>query len=116
MNSKLGYALVFAAFLTACGGASTSGNDTAPATSDAGVTEEARTCASIRSYVIKTAAENGVNIVKIYNPKTILNEPKKVSCSGRALVGSGQEAIVYYRNYQDSDGDWLVEYSERRLD
>lgn len=77
---------------------------------------EKKTCDSLRSEVIRAAATNGVNIVKIYDPKLIKDEPKKTSCSGRALVSSGQETILYYRDYQDDDGEWLVQYAEQRLD
>ncbi len=77
---------------------------------------EKKTCDSLRSEVIRVAATNGVNIVKIYDPKVVKDEPKKTSCSGRALVSSGQEAILYYRDYQDDDGEWLVQYAEQPLD
>jgi hypothetical protein len=77
---------------------------------------EKKSCDSLRSEVIRIAATNGVNIVKIYDPKVVKEEPKKTSCSGRALVSSGQEAILYYRDYQDDDGEWLVQYAEQPLD
>lgn len=75
--------------------------------------EVVRTCESIRPDVIRVAGDNGVTIVKIYDPKTISAEPKHISCSGRALVSSGVEAKIYYRNFQDGDGDWLVQYAEQ---
>ena len=93
-----------------CGSADTSANLAVEQQS------EKKTCDSLRSEVIRIAATNGVNIVKIYDPKLIKDEPKKTSCSGRALVSSGQEAILYYRDYQDDDGEWLVQYAEQPLD
>lgn len=77
---------------------------------------ETRTCESIRDDVIRTAAQNGVNIVKIYEPKTILDTPDKLDCSGRALVGTGQQATIYFRSFKDADGDRLIQYSETKLD
>lgn len=101
-----------AALLTACGG------DTKTASNDAKTEAptQTRTCENIRDEVIRVAGTNGVTIVKIYEPKTIKTEPTKISCSGRAVVSTGQEARIFYRDYQDEDGDWLVQYSEAPLD
>lgn len=105
------YIPLLAACLTGCDAGEEA---TAPAASP--TAEFVRTCDSITPEVIRTAATNGVTIVKIYDPKTIKTEPKKISCSGRALVSSGQEATIYYRSFQDEDGDWLIRYAEQRLD
>lgn len=75
-----------------------------------------RTCESIIPEVIRVAATNGVTVVKIYDPKTIKTEPKKISCTGRVLVSTGQEATIYYRDMQDKDGDWLIQYAEQPLE
>ena len=99
---------VLALLLSACGSADR--QPTPP------VAEVVRTCESIRSDIIKLAGERGFTIVKIYEPTTIKTEPKKVSCTGRAVVGTGEEAKIYYRNYQDQEGDWLVQYSEVPLE
>ncbi len=109
MYALSGFTLV--ASLSACG---PNGGQPAPASPP--TPQIVRTCDSIRPEVIRTAAANGVSIVKIYNPRTIKSEPKKVSCSGRALVSSGQEAKIYYRDFQDDDGDWLIQYAEKPLD
>lgn len=77
---------------------------------------EVRTCESIRDDVIRAAGQNGVNIVKIYDPKTVTDTPDKLTCTGRALVSSGQEAKIYYRSFKDADGDRLIQYSEEKLD
>lgn len=77
---------------------------------------EVRTCESIRDEVIRIAAQNGVNVVKIYDPETILDTPDKLTCTGRAMVSSGQEAKIYYRSFKDADGDRLIQYSEEKLD
>ena len=95
-----------------CGGGETTENNTVAVQAHI----DANTCDTIRAEVIRVAATNGVNIVKVYDPKTIKSTPTKAVCSGRALVSSGQEAKIYYRNYQDADGDWLVDYSDNRLD
>lgn len=100
--------------LSACGEPSqttTGGNADSPPTP-----EIVRTCESIRPEVIRVAATNGVTVVKIYDPTTIKAEPKKISCTGRALVSTGQEAKIYYRDVQDEDGDWLIQYSEQPLE
>lgn len=76
---------------------------------------EVRTCSSIRDAVIRTAAQNGVNIVKIYEPTTILDTPAKLDCSGRAVVSTGQQATIYYRSFEDADGDRLIQYGETKL-
>ena len=94
--------------LSACGSAT---NEPAPKPS---VT--VRTCESIREGIIRLAGERGVTIVKIYEPTPIKIEPKKVSCTGRAVVSSGQEAKIYYRAYQDQEGDWLLQYAEEPLE
>jgi hypothetical protein len=117
MNKHNYWVLALAANLTACGGSAPSTNtETASEAGAAAPSIESRTCESIRSDVIHIAAGNGVNIVKIYDPKVVKSEPKKISCSGRALVSSGQEATLYYRDSQDADGDWLVQYAETPLD
>lgn len=77
---------------------------------------EVRTCESIRDDVIRIAGQNGVHVVKIYEPKTIVDTPDKLDCSGRVLVSSGQETTLYYRSFKDADGDRLVQYSERKMD
>ncbi|PZT90761.1 MAG: hypothetical protein DI625_17140 [Sphingomonas sp.] len=77
---------------------------------------EVRTCESIRDDVIRIAGQNGVNIVKIYEPQTLVDTPDKLDCSGRVLVSSGQEAKLYYRSFKDADGDRLVQYSEQKMD
>ncbi len=115
MNKYSYVAITLAAMLSACGdGGSSTNTETVSAATTPSV--EAGTCESIRPDVIRIAAGNGVNIVKIYDPKVVKSEPKKISCSGRALVSSGQEAVIYYRDSQDADGDWLVQYAEEPLD
>lgn len=79
-------------------------------------TTEVRTCESIRDDIIRIAGQNGVNVVKIYDPKTIRDTPKKLDCTGRAMVSSGQEATIFYRSFEDADGDRLVQYSEQKMD
>lgn len=79
-------------------------------------TETIRTCESIRDEIIMLAEERGVTIVKIYEPTPVKIEPKKVSCKGRAVVGSGQEATIFYRAYEDEEGDWLIQYAEEPLE
>lgn len=114
-NTALTAALLPCALLaTSCGGSATTVDNTATATAQPHINSD--TCDTVRAEVIRVAANNGVNIVKIYEPKTIKSTPTKAVCSGRALVSSGQQAAVYYRTFQDADGDWLVEYSENRLD
>ena len=78
--------------------------------------EIVRDCDTIRDGIIRVAAENGVNIVKIYDPTPVESNPTKVSCSGIALLGSGLEAPMYYQAKQDKDGDWLLMYSDNELD
>lgn len=95
--------------LTAYGTADTEEQAAAP------VTETIRTCDSIRDGIINLASGRGVTIVKIYEPKTIIDKPEMISCSGRAMVDSGQQVTLYYRNYKDQEGDWLLEYSEEPL-
>lgn len=113
------YALnrVAAASLVALIGCNSS--QTAPGSSDTSATpvpEMVRTCESIRADIIGLATQRGVSIVKIYDPKAIKIEPKKVSCSGRAVVSSAQQTKLYYRNYMDEEGDWLLEYAEQPLE
>lgn len=100
-------ALASVAFLSACGSEEETQEAAVP------VAEPIRSCDSIRDGIIDLASTRGVTIVKIYEPKTITDEPKMISCSGRAVVDSGQQAKLYYRNYQDQEGDWLLEYSEQ---
>ncbi|QGP77773.1 hypothetical protein [Sphingobium sp. CAP-1] len=109
--------LMIAALLlvAGCGEAPTS-QSTGGEADRAAPSEIVRTCESIRSEVIRVAATNGVKVVKIYNPKTIKAEPKKISCKGRVLVSSGAEAEIYYRDMQDEDGDWLIQYAEQPLE
>ncbi len=115
MNRYSYLTITLAVVLSACGGEGSSTNtETVSETATRPV--EVRTCESVRSEVIRIAAGNGVNIVKIYDPKVVRSQPKKISCSGRALVSSGQEAVIYYRDSQDTDGDWLVQYAEEPLD
>lgn len=102
-------AFAFVACLTGCGGKTTSTAAETPA-------ESIRTCETIRADVIRLTEKNPTSIVKIYNPVTVKNEQKKVSCSGRAMLSNAQEAIVYYRAFEDPEGDWLVEYAEKPLD
>lgn len=105
---RLAIGALAAIHLTACGSTT---NDPAPKP-----TETVRTCESIREGIIRLAGERGVTVVKIYEPKPVKIEPKKVSCVGRAVVGTGQETTVYYRSYQDQEGDWLLQYSEQPLE
>lgn len=112
MTKKITCALLAATLLSACGGSASQTTNASASTK----VERPRTCESIRPEVIRIASGNGVNIVKIYDPKTIGSGPKKVTCSGRALLSGGQEALFYYRNYQDADGDWLVEYNDNKMD
>ena len=103
------------ALLSACGepsGTTTTGGDA----DSAPTSEIVRTCESIIPEVIRVAATNGVTVVKIYDPKAIKTEPKKISCTGRVLVSTGQEAKIYYRDMQDEDGDWLIQYAEQPLE
>ena len=101
--------------LTACGEAPTS-TSTGGNAEKAPTPKVARTCESIRPDVVRVAATNGVVIVKIYEPVTLLTEPKKVSCSGRAVVSTGVEAQIYYRSFQDEEGDWMIQYAEQPLE
>lgn len=78
--------------------------------------ERVRTCESIREDIIRLAGERGVIVVQIYEPTPVKIEPKKVSCKGRAVTGSAQETTVYYRAFEDQEGDWMIEYSEAPLD
>lgn len=100
-------ALVSAAFLSACSSEEETQEATVP------VAEPIRNCDSIRGGIIELASTRGVIIVKIYEPETITDMPQMISCSGRAVVDSGQQATLYYRNYKDQEGDWLLEYSEQ---
>ena len=105
---KLAIGALAAIPLTACGSAT---NEPAPKP-----TETVRTCESIHKSIIRLAGEHSVTIVKIYEPTQVKIEPKKVSCTGRAVVSSGQEAKLYYRAYQDQEGDWLLQYAEEPLE
>jgi hypothetical protein len=108
--------ILFAALLllSACGEPS---QTTIGGKADSAPTPEiVRTCESIIPEVIRVAATNGVTVVKIYDPKIIKTEPKKISCTGRVLVSTGQEAKIYYRDMQDKDGDWLIQYAEQPLE
>lgn len=78
--------------------------------------QEVRTCESIRDDVIALTEKNPVSIVKIYEPTVVMTKPKKVSCSGRAMLSNSMEATVYYRAFEDPEGGWLVEYSENTLE
>lgn len=101
-------ALALMAAVTACGFETASEPPEAAAAAD--------TCESIRGEIIKQAKDNGFKLVQIYEPKTILNEPNKVSCSGRALVSDMSERTLYYRTYKDQEGTWLVEYNTEPLE
>lgn len=105
---KLTFIGLAVTMLSACGGA-----ESAP---EPEVTETVRTCESIRDDIINLATERGVNIVKIYNPSPVKIEATNISCVGRAMVSSGEEAKLFYRNYVDQEGDWLLEYSEEPLE
>ncbi len=107
-NNKLALAALGLLPLAACGSAT---NELEPKP-----TETVRTCESIREGIIRLAGERGVTIVKIYEPTAVKIEQKKVSCTGRAVVSSGQEAKIYYRAYQDQEGDWLLQYAEEPLE
>lgn len=107
-KSKLALAALALMPLAACGS-----GETEPAPKP---TETVRTCESIREGITRLAGERGVTIVKIYEPTPVKIEPKKVSCTGRAVVSSGQEAKIYYRAYQDQEGDWLLQYAEEPLE
>lgn len=108
---------LFAALLLlpACGEAPTAQSTGGEATASP-QPEIVRTCESIRPEVIRVAATNGVTIVKIYDPTTIKAEPKKISCTGRVLVSTGAEGTFYYRDMQDEDGDWLIQYADQPLE
>ena len=82
-NIKLAIGALAAIPLTACGSAT---NEPAPKQ-----TETVRTCETIREGIIRLAGERGVTIVKIYEPTPVKIEPKKVSCTGRAVVGIAAE-------------------------
>ena len=101
-----GTALASVSLLAACGSEEVAQEPAGP------VVETIRSCDSIRDGIINLASGRGVTIVKIYEPKTLLDEPKMVSCSGRAMVDSGQQTALYYRSYEDQEGDRLLEYSE----
>lgn len=107
MNVKSMMALALIAGLAGCN---------QPAPTPAEPIKEVRTCESIRADVIAISEKNPVNIIKIYDPKAVVTEPKKVSCSGRAALSNAMEATVYYRAFEDEEGDWMVEYSENPLD
>ena len=100
-----GTALACMSLLAACGSEESAGP----------VAETIRSCDSIRNDIIDLARTQGVTIVKIYEPKTIINEPKLVSCSGRVVLSTRQETTLYYSNYEDQEGDWLLEYSDEPL-
>jgi len=109
MNTRnIAFASLAASILISCGG-----TEKPPEPESA---KPVRTCESIRDDIISLAMERGVSIVKIYDPSPVKIEAKKVSCVGRAMVSSGQETKLYYRNYVDQEGDWLVEYSEEPLE
>lgn len=101
--------LTAAAMLAGCGSA----DEPASAPSPTPAPQVATSCSDLRDDVIRTAATNGVTIVKIYEPKTIKSGPAGSSCSGRAVISTGQAAKIYYRNFKDEDGDWLVQYAEQ---
>lgn len=105
---RLALTLSIALSLSAC--------DSGEQPSQPAETEPVRTCESIRAEVIRIAAGNGINIVKTYVPKALVSTPDKICCSGLALVSSGQEARIFYREFKDAEGDWLVQYSETALD
>ncbi len=119
MNAHTNRALMALAILTgvsACG-ESTPTDETA---TEVAATEPVRTCENIREQVIllseRNVAANVNTIIKIYDPKTVKAEPGKVSCSGRAILSNAEETTVYYRAYQDSDGEWLIEFNEKPLE
>ena len=94
--------LVLTIGLTACG------NETGG--------ESAYTCKSIRADIIRVAKDNDLQLVQIYEPKTVLTSPDKVSCSGRALASDKSEATFYYRTYLDQEGKRLFEYNLQPLE
>ena len=99
--------LALAVGLTACG------NETVGEKQEA---TTAYTCKSIRGDIIRVAKDNDLQLVQIYEPKTILTEPDKVSCSGRALASDKSEATLYYRSYLDQEGARLFEYNFQPLE
>lgn len=74
------------------------------------------TCESIRGDIIRVAKDNNLQLVQIYEPKTVLTEPNKVSCSGRALASDKSEGTLYYRTYLDQEGSRLFEYNAQPLE
>ena len=62
------------------------------------------------------AKDNNLQLVQIYEPKTVLTEPDKVSCSGRALASDKSEGTLYYRTYLDQEGSRLFEYNAQPLE
>lgn len=85
-------------------------------TSQTPVATTADTCESIRGEIVRQAKDNDFQLVQIYEPKTVLKEPNKVSCSGRALASDKTERTLYYRTYKDQEGSWLVEYDTEPLE
>lgn len=72
---------------------------------------EQNSCQDIIPYVNQLSLRQLVSIVKIYNPKEIRRSASNFTCSGEALLSTGEKLPIFFRKYKDKDGDVFFQYS-----
>jgi hypothetical protein len=71
-------------------------------------------CENLRGEIVNLSEQDrtsrGYSLIKIYDPKEVSRSSKDVKCSGRASWSDGDNTVINYTAYVDSEGETMVQY------
>ena len=74
-------------------------------------TPRLESCEELVAGIIEDTKEDDVKILKIYNPKTVSETPREISCKGEAIDNSSSKRYAFYfRTYFDEEDTPFVYY------
>lgn len=72
---------------------------------------EENSCQGIIPYVSQLSLRQLVSIVKIYSSREIRRSSSNFTCTGEALLSTGERQPIFFRKFKDKDGDVFFQYS-----